>query len=92
MRSALLGKPLLYTATATLLLLLVPLVAMRFTSEVIWGPGDFMAAAALLFAAGMGYTVWSRHVRTRSRRALVGLAVFLMLAAVWAELAVGWFR
>lgn len=91
MRSASLGKPLLCTAAATLLLLLVPWVAMRFTSEIVWGPGDFVAAAALLFTAGMGYTLWSRRARTSLQRVFVGLAVFLMLAVVWAELAVGLF-
>jgi positive regulator of sigma E activity len=74
-----------------MLLLLVPLVAMQLTSEVSWSLGDFLAAAALLFAAGMAYTVVAQHIRTQKQRALAGLAVLAVLATVWAELAVGLF-
>jgi Kef-type K+ transport system membrane component KefB len=91
MPGAHLTKPALYVAAATLLLLLVPMVAMQFTSEVSWGPGDFLAAATLLFSAGMVYTIWARYVRTRQQRVLVGFVVFAVLATVWAELAVGLF-
>ncbi len=91
MNSAHLAKPAVYTAAATLLLLLVPLVAMQFTSEVSWGPGDFLAAAALLFSAGMAYAVLSRHVRTPKQRVLVAATVLVALGIVWAELAVGLF-
>jgi len=92
MKGTHLAKPALNVAAATLLLLLVPLVAMQFTSEVSWGPGDFLAAAALLFTAGMAYTVCARYVHTTKQRALVGFGVLVILATVWAELAVGLFR
>ena len=47
-----LRKPILGVALVTALLLLVPAIAMRLTPAVSWGPGDFAAAAALLFGAG----------------------------------------
>ncbi len=76
---------------ATTLLLLVPAVAMQFTAEVAWGPGDFAAAAVLLFAAGMAWVLGSRGARSVRQRLALGLLVFGTLAGVWAELAVGVF-
>lgn len=37
-------KPVLAVAASTAILLLIPLVAMEFTDEVSWGPGDFIVA------------------------------------------------
>lgn len=78
-------------AALTALMLLVPLTAMRFTREVAWGIGDFAAAAALLFGAGMAYLLAARRVRTGRQRAAVALGVLFALGLVWAELAVGLF-
>jgi hypothetical protein len=80
---------------ATAALLLVPLVAMAFTPEVRWGPGDFMAAAAVLLATGTGAVVAWRHARGAAAGAAgagcAAAAVVLLGALVWAELAVGLF-
>jgi hypothetical protein len=73
----------------TALLLLVPLVAMRFTREVDWGPGDFLAAGALLAGAGLAWVGVSRRVRAPRRRVLMKAGVALVLLLVWTELAVG---
>lgn len=86
-----LPKTLLAVAFVTALLLLIPLTAMQFTSEVAWGPGDFAAAACLLFGTGAGMVLVARYEkRTRHRVALIGVLA-LALAVVWAELAVGIF-
>ena len=86
-----LRKALGVVAVATGLLLLVPLIAMQFTTEVNWGPGDFVVAACLLFITGTGMALaWRQTMRTAHRIALVGLLA-LALATVWAELAVGLF-
>lgn len=71
------------------LLLLVPLVAMPFTDEVAWSVADFAAAAGLLFCAGSAYVAIT-HGATQ-RRLLIAVTVLVVLAAVWAELAVGVF-
>lgn len=84
-------KPLLAVALATAMLLLVPAVAMQFTSEVSWGPGDFVVAGVLLFGAGTATVVGFRHVRGTGRRAALAFAIAFGLALVWAELAVGLF-
>jgi hypothetical protein len=81
----------LHVGLVTALLLLVPAVAMLFTAEVAWGPGDFAAAAALLVAAGMALVLGSRRAKGARQRVAVGLIVFSALATVWAELAVGVF-
>lgn len=79
-------------ALVTALLLLVPAVTMQFTAEVAWGAGDFAAAAALLFGAGMAFVLWSRRAKRTRQRAAVGLLVVGALAVGWAELAVGIFH
>lgn len=70
---------------------MVPAIAMQFTPEVSWGPGDFVVAGALLFGTGALAVLGLDHVRATGKRIalIVGLAVGLAL--VWAELAVGLF-
>lgn len=84
-------RPTIAVAAITGLLLLVPLVAMQFTREVAWGPGDFVVAALLLFGAGMAMVGGVRRVRTTGARIAVVAVVAAGLALVWAELAVGLF-
>lgn len=69
-------------------LLLLPAVAMQFTREVAWGPMDFVTAAALLGAAGLGLELAAR-VRAPHWRLAAALAVVGAILLVWAELAVG---
>ena len=85
-------QPVQQVGAVTLLLLLLPLVAMQFTPEVNWGWGDFLAAGALLFSAGLAHALWARAAPTRRQRVLAGVVVLAVLATVWAELAVGLFH
>ncbi len=78
-------------AIATGLVLLLPVVAMQFTSEVLWGAEDFVAAGALLFGAGMLYVLGLQRVRLTWQRRLFGALIAAVVALVWAELAVGVF-
>jgi hypothetical protein len=82
-----LGRVLLGTGAV----LLVPLVAMRFTREVDWGPLDFVVAGILLAGIGSVYVLLTRKLRTAPQRRLVGGGMLLTLMLVWAELAVGIF-
>jgi hypothetical protein len=91
MSTATLKKPMLVVGLATVLVLLMPAVAMQFTSEISWGPGDFVVAAILLFGAGSIIVLGLRHVTSTARRAALILGTALGLALVWAELAVGLF-
>jgi hypothetical protein len=87
-----LRRSLVRVALSTGLLLLIPLVAMRFTSEVSWGVGDFLAAGALLFSAGSAMVLAIRRFKGPIDRVVAVAAIGLALALVWAELAVGLFR
>jgi hypothetical protein len=79
------------TAGMTMALLMIPAGAMLFTKEVNWGIEDFVAAAALLFGAGMTYAVAVRRTRTMTQRIAVASLVLVVLGTIWAELAVGLF-
>jgi uncharacterized membrane protein YgdD (TMEM256/DUF423 family) len=75
----------------TAAILLVPLVAMRFTREVNWGLLDFAVAAVLLAGTGSLYVLLTHKLRTAPQRRLVGGGLLLTLLLLWAELAVGVF-
>ncbi len=84
-----LAKSLMGVALATALLLLIPLVAMQFTTEVVWTLSDFVVAGALLFGAGLTFTLLARLGNNRPYRLAMGVAVAAGLLLVWANLAVG---
>jgi hypothetical protein len=92
MSTSSLHKSLGRVALATAPLLMIPLIAMRFTTEVAWGPADFLAAAVLLFVTGTAMVIAARRIRRPSHRATVVAAIALGAALIWAELAVGLFR
>ncbi|WP_310531103.1 hypothetical protein [Novosphingobium sp.] len=73
------------------LLLLIPAVAMQFSSEVNWGKEDFLAAAVLLAAAGLGIELAVRLIKSRGAMFVAIAGVLAVLLLVWAELAVGIF-
>lgn len=76
-------------ALVTAGLLLVPLLAMQYTDEVAWGPGDFVIAGALLFGAGFTYQRVARKGPNTAYRVAAGIAVAAALLLVWMNLAVG---
>lgn len=89
--NASLSRTALRTALATLALLLIPLVAMFFTKEVRWGIEDFLVGGALLFAAGMTFSIATRRTRSAVRRLAIAALVLAALGIVWVQLAVGVF-
>ena len=77
-------------------LLMIPLVAMQFTSEVNWTLIDFVAAGVLLFGTGLTYVLLTRVLAPRLTnrliyRVAVGFSLLVGLFLVWANLAVGLF-
>ena len=86
-----LRKPLLTVAIVVVLLLAVPAVAMRYTPDVAWGPGDFVAAGVLLYGVGALMVLGLRQVRGAGARVAAVAGVAVGVALVWAELAVGLF-
>lgn len=79
-------------AALALALLSIPAVAMFFTSEVNWGPGDFVVMGGLLIALYAGIELALRLARTPLGRTLAVLASILAFLTIWAELAVGIFH
>lgn len=71
------------------LVLLLPLVAMRFTREVNWTVGDFIFAALLLGIVGVLFELTVRVTRSGAHRAAVGIAVAASFLTIWANGAVG---
>lgn len=76
-------------AVATAILLLVPAVAMRISDAVVWGPGDFLIAGALIFGTGLAYELVTRTRKNLVYRMAAALALASTLFLVWANLAVG---
>lgn len=78
-------------AVITAAFLMVPAVAMLFTNEVNWGPGDFLTMGALLFGSGLAYVLITRNIAGRAARIAVGAGLAIVVLTIWAELAVGIF-
>lgn len=74
---------------ATAFILLLPLVAMQFSDEINWSPGDFAVAGVLLFGTGLAYELATRLRADTAYRVAIGLALAAALILVWINLAVG---
>lgn len=72
-------------------LLLLPAIAMQFTSEMNWGFEDFAAMAIMLCAGGIGIELAFRFIRENKIRWLAAGAVLCLFLLVWVQLAVGLF-
>ncbi|MEL7833190.1 hypothetical protein [Fodinibius sp. Rm-B-1B1-1] len=76
-------------AIVTVLLLLVPLVAMLFTNEVVWDETDFIVMGILIFFTGFSYKLVTMSSGDFLYKAAMGLAFITALFLVWSNLAVG---
>lgn len=83
------NKNILYIALVTVLILLIPLVAMQFTDEVNWNLFDFVLMGVVLFGVGLAYELIGRRSKKTVYRAAfaVGLAGAFLL--FWVNGAVG---
>ncbi len=84
-----LRRKIILVALGTVLILMVPLVAMQFSDEVDWGGGDFLIMGTLVFGTGLAYLLISRMSDSVAYRAAVAIAVVAGLLLVWVNLAVG---
>lgn len=71
------------------LILLLPLLAMQFTTEVAWDFADFMIFGALLAGAGGAYELAMRVSGHRAYRAATAVALAAAFILIWINLAVG---
>lgn len=79
---------------ATALLLMIPLLAMQFSPEVDWTPGDFIVMGGLLFSIGLSYLLvtrlWvPRLAKHTIYRVGLGFALATGFLLIWVNLAVG---
>ena len=83
------NKDIISVVFATAFLLMLPLVAMQFTDDVVWGLFDFIVAGTLLVGTGLTYVLVARKAGNMAYRSAVGVALAAALFLVWANLAVG---
>ena len=84
-------KSVLRVLLGTGAILLLPLLAMRFSTEVNWTARDFVVAAALLLGAGFALELAVGKLANLKQRLLWIAAIALAFVYLWAELAVGIF-
>ena len=70
-------------------MLVFPLVAMQFTTEVNWTASDFIVAAVILGGAGLGTQYLVGRSGSHAYRIGALLAILVMFLTIWSNLAVG---
>ena len=72
-------------------ILSIPLMAMQFTEEVNWTISDFLVMGILLFTTVFTIDFVLKKFKTLKSRLILTVGIVVLLALVWAELAVGIF-
>lgn len=85
------NKRLLIIVLPVVLILLIPLVTMQFSSEVNWTLLDFIIGGVLLLGTGLMLEFILKKTKKRSNRIGLFIIVLGLLILVWLELAVGIF-
>tara|TARA_B110000238_G_scaffold180260_1_gene204153 strand:- start:410 stop:664 length:255 start_codon:yes stop_codon:yes gene_type:complete len=70
-------------------LLLIPLIAMQFTSEVNWNFLDFLLAGFLLFSMILIFNFFKRKINNIKLRNMIYIIVMILFLIIWIDLAVG---
>lgn len=84
-------KKLSFSPYSLLLLLLIPLTDMQFSSEVNWSLFDFVIMGFLLLALGFSIRFIRNKKSVLKYPLLMIIAVVVLFFIIWAELAVGIF-
>ncbi|NQV01192.1 MAG: hypothetical protein HQ542_00970 [Bacteroidia bacterium] len=84
-------KRLIIIVLTSVILLLIPLIAMQFTDEVNWTLFDFVVAGVLLLGTGIMCELVIRKINKTKYRIVACVALLVVLLLIWAELAVGIF-
>lgn len=72
-------------------ILLIPFIAMQFTTEVDWSLFDFVLMGVLLTGTGLLIELAIRKIKTNPQRLIVLGVILLTFFLIWVELAVGIF-
>jgi len=83
------GKRLLIWAGIVVLVLLIPLIAMRFTDEVAWDFADFAIMGAILFGLGFSYELIASRSANTAYRTAFGVGLLAAFLLFWVNAAVG---
>jgi len=73
----------------SVIILILPLIAMQFTDEITWTLLDFVIAETLLLGTSLMCEITIRKVKKKSYRIAICIALIVVLLLIWAELAVG---
>ncbi|MFN7165271.1 MAG: hypothetical protein ACK4P2_10690 [Hyphomonas sp.] len=79
----------LIAAGVTLALLMVPLIAMRYTDDVQWTLFDFAVAGSALFVTGIAFNLFLGRTGNLAYRSAAAIALGATLLHFWANSAVG---
>lgn len=71
------------------ILLLIPLIAMQFTTEVNWNSMDFLVAGGLLTGAGLAVSYFLSLVKKPGQKITLVLVTLAIVLVLWVEMAVG---
>ena len=82
-------KRLFLVVLITVILLLIPFIAMQFTNEVNWELSDFIIGGALLLSTGFMLVLVMRKIKNTKYRIAISATLLLVLIFIWVELAVG---
>lgn len=85
------NKRFLIILLIVMILLLIPLIAMQFTTDVNWTSMDFVIAGILLLGSGLVFEFILRKVKSSKFRIVLGTILLIILLIIWAEIAVGIF-
>ena len=84
------NKRLLGILAVIVTLLMIPAIAMQFSTEVNWSTFDFLVAGVLLLVTGLSIEFVLRKV-SRKYQVILVVTILGMLLLIWIELAVGLF-
>ena len=84
-------KRLIIIVSSSVILLLIPLIAMQFTNEVNWTLSDFVVAGVLLLGTVLMCGLVIKKAKKINFRIAICVALLVVLLLIWAELAVGIF-
>lgn len=85
------NKRLIGILLVVVMILLIPLIAMRFTDQVNWTLQDFLVAGGLLLVFGLTIEVVLRKVGNINYRQGIIAGLIVLLVLIWVEMAVGIF-
>ena len=81
-----------YILAIVAIILLIPLVAMQFTEEVNWTTSDFVFGGIILLVFGVLIDIVLQLLSKSKYKVVIIIAIVILLALIWMELAVGLFE